>query len=177
MLRTRPGSNGSVPQTVFDAALMAEGRGKDVGRAIRKWPAGYLRAGPGLTGAGSGLDDRGALDLDAHRGERRGGRAVHHRAVDDAELAAVARAVDRAAGHGSDDASLMGAHGGEGVEGAGVRLGDHDLLVGQDLAAADGDVRCAGEDVGRIAGTSPGGAAASGRAVLGGRRTRESSVV
>src|SRR5579859_2250831 len=50
MLRTRPGSNGSVPQTVFDAALMAEGRGKDVGRAIRKWPAGYLRAGPALTG-------------------------------------------------------------------------------------------------------------------------------
>ena len=56
----------------------------------------------------SGLDDGGALNLDTHRGQRRSGRTVHYRAIGDTELAAVAWAVDGAAGHGGDRAALMG---------------------------------------------------------------------
>src|ERR1700727_2584116 len=50
--------------------------------------------------AGSQLHYRGAMNLDAHCGQRKGGRAVHYRPIDAAVLAAVARAVDGAAGHG-----------------------------------------------------------------------------
>ena len=95
------------------------------------------------------LNYRGALNRDAHRGQWKGGRAGHHRSIDDAVLAAVARAVDGTAGHGVDDAALMGADGGERVEGTGLRLRDHDLLVGEDLAAAYRDLSRAGQDVGR----------------------------
>src|SRR5580658_9227433 len=111
---------------------------------------------------GSGLDYRGALNGDLHGGQREGGRAVHHRSVDGAVLAAVTRAVDGAAAHLVDDAALVGADGGERVEGTGRRLGDHDLLGGEDLAAADGDVGRLGQG----GGTGPGPARrrqASGR--------------
>ena len=68
------------------------------------------------------------------------GAADQAEAVLDGEAAAVARAVDGATGHAGDGAALVGAYRGERLERAGPRLGDHDLLVGQDLAATDRDV-------------------------------------
>src|ERR1700756_5192116 len=88
----------------------------------------------------SRLDYRRALNLDADRGQCGRGRAGYDRAVGDAELTAVARAVDGATGHAGDGAALVGAYRGERLERAGPRLGDHDLLVGQDLAATHRDV-------------------------------------
>src|SRR5436305_8519240 len=63
---------------------------------------------PGRQGR-SRLDYRGALNLDADRGQRGGGRAVDDRAVADAERAAVTRAVDGATAHAADGAARMGA--------------------------------------------------------------------
>ncbi len=68
------------------------------------------------------------------------GRAVHHAAVLDREGAAVALAVDVAVRDRADDAALVGADGREALELALGRLGDHDLLVVEDRAAADLDV-------------------------------------
>jgi RNA polymerase sigma-70 factor (ECF subfamily) len=103
-------------------------------------------AGSGATG--SSLDDRRALDLDGDRGQRLGGRAVHDRPVLDAELAAVARALDDAVRDAADSAALVGAHGGERLERVSRGLGDHDLHAREYLTAAHGDVRGGGEGAG-----------------------------
>jgi AraC-like DNA-binding protein len=116
-------------------------------RETGQTPAAYFRARADSP-AQLRLKYRGALDQDAHRGQRQGGRAAHDRSVDDAVPAAVARAVDGAAGHRVDDAALMGADSGERVEGTGLRLRDHDPDGGEDLSAADGNVGRLGQEGG-----------------------------
>jgi len=123
-----------------------------------------------------GLDDRRALDRDAHRGQGRGRGAVHDGAVLNAELAPVARAVDGAVGHGVDDAALVGAHGGERLERASSRLGDHDLLPGEDLPAADRDLAGGGQGGGPGAG-GPGAIGTSARRAARSGRAADSPVV
>ena len=137
-------------ETIYQALIEA-----DLTSVIGAYPyqRAETRTGQRITGrsrARSHLNYRGALNLDAHRGQRKGGRAVHYRPIDAAVLAAVARAVDCSAGLGVDDAAQMGTDGGERVEGTGLRLRDHDLLVGEDLAAANRDVSRAGQDGGRV---------------------------
>jgi AraC-like DNA-binding protein len=112
-------------------------------RETGQTPAAYFRARAELP-----LEYRGALDGNGHRGQREGCRAGYDRTIGDAVLAAVTRAVDRPAGHRVDDAALMRADRGERVEGAGLWLRDHDLLGGEDHAAADGDVGRLGQDGG-----------------------------
>ena len=96
----------------------------------------------------SGDRDLVALDGDRHLVEGRSRRWVDRRAVLDRERAAVALAPDAAGLHRADDAALVGADGGEALELALGRLGDHHLLLREDQAAADGDVGGAGERAG-----------------------------
>ena len=87
----------------------------------------------------------------AEGGHRAGGgpaRPGDVAAVGDRELAAVAAAVDGAGGDAGQRAALVGAGGGEALEGALGRLGDHDVLVVQDHAAADRHVGGGDQDVG-----------------------------
>src|SRR5581483_7771582 len=102
------------------------------------------------------------------------GGAVDDRAVVDVEAAAVAGAVDGAAGDAADRAPGVRAHRGERVERARLRLGDHDFLLGQDRASADRDVRGPGQHGGPAL-AAAGARAARGRASGGGRRGRRRS--
>ena len=111
----------------------------------------------------------------ALRGQRLGRRARHHGAVGDRRTAAVARAVDRAAVDVDDGAALVGADRGERLERARRRLGDHQLGVGDTIAAADRDVGGGGERCRRRrASAAPGcaGGGGRGRGLGGGRRRR-----
>ncbi len=68
-------------------------------------------------------------------GSGRGAGPCDHRGVGDAVLAAVAGAVDGSVGDLVHRAALMGADRREGLELALLRLGDHDLLLLEDLAS------------------------------------------
>src|SRR3546814_7170841 len=80
-----------------------------------------------------------AGDPELPRLQRGGGRSTLDAAVGQGELALVAATIDGRA-HGADDAALMGAHRSEALELARRRLGDHELLLGQDHPAANRDV-------------------------------------
>ena len=96
-------------------------------------------------------------------GQRAGRRARDDRAGGDRELGAVAGAVDGAVGDLVAQAADVRADRAEALEDVLGRLGDHDLGVGEDLPAADRDVRGLAEQ-----GSRCGGAAWS--AALPGRR-------
>src|SRR5690242_17888732 len=117
--------------------------------------------------ARSRQEDRFSLHRDLLRGQWSRGRARDHRGVGDAVLAAVAGAVDGAVGDLVHRAALMGADRREGLELALLRLGDHDLLLLEDLAAADRDVALLGEF---LAGRGLGGGDRGGGRGGGGRR-------
>src|ERR1700751_247146 len=95
------------------------------------------------------LKDRGSFDLDRDGGQRAGGGAVDNRAVLDAVLAAVTRAVDGPVRDDADDAALMRANRGERPERPRLRLRDHDVPGGDDLAPAIRDLGGGGKGTGR----------------------------
>ena len=55
----------------------------------------------------------------------------------------MAGTVDLTVGNRTDEATLVGADGGESLELAFFRLRDNDLRVGIDLSTADGNISCA----------------------------------
>src|SRR5580704_2884059 len=79
-------------------------------------------------------------DLDLLLGQRAGSRAGHHRAVGDLEPAAMAGAVDGAAGHLVHDAAHVGADRTEGVVLTADRLGHDDPRRAEDHAGAHRDL-------------------------------------
>jgi hypothetical protein len=81
----------------------------------------------------------------AGSGQRARRRAGHNRTVLDAELAAMARAADRAVGDLIDGAPRVGADRAERLELARRGLGDDDLLTGEDLSAVHRDLARGGE--------------------------------
>jgi hypothetical protein len=114
-------------------------------------------------------EDLVVRDRDRAGGERCGGGAGDDRAVGDLEFAAVTRAVDRAVRDLVADAADVGADSAEGLEHSLGRLGDDDLLVEEDHAAAHRDVaHHAEQGARRGAAAHAGGLARRGR----GRRRR-----
>src|SRR5690606_27844334 len=93
-------------------------------------------------------------DRDLAGGQRLSGRALLHTAVLDGETALVARTGDGAVRDAGHRAALVGAFEGERLEGARGRLGDHDLVLLEDLAAGLRDVRGLRDDrPGRLGGS------------------------
>src|SRR5271169_2693082 len=96
---------------------------------------GWISAGLGLQ-----QDDLAVHDLDLLLRQRGGGRAGHHGASGDLELAAVTGAVDGTVSDLAHDAAHVRAHRAERLVLAARRLGHDDLRGLVDLAAADGDL-------------------------------------
>src|SRR5690606_35871977 len=105
----------------------------------------FARGGPPPHPGRSGQGDRVPVDGDRHGRQRLGRRAALHTAVGDGEVAVVAGAVDDPVRDALHGAPPVGAGRRERLELTGRRLGDHDLAVGEDLAAALGDLRGRGE--------------------------------
>jgi hypothetical protein len=105
-----------------------------------------------------------SVDGDLARRQRLRCRTVRHGSVGDLELAAVARAVDRALGHLADLAAGVRALGREALERALRRLRHDDVLVLEDLAATD-------RDVGRLGERLLGGCSATAAGIVAARVT------
>src|SRR6185437_6788221 len=132
-------------------------------------------------------EDAAAGDLDLLGGQRVGRGPGHHVAGLDAVLAAVAGAVDGAVADLVDDAAHVRADRAERLELVRRRLGDDDLLSGEDHPAADRDLARGGERArrrapgrgaalraaGGCARVARGGGATGGAAAAGGDRARE----